>query len=33
MKLTLGITISFIIRSTSIVGYIPLALIVIIKDF
>ena len=30
--LTLAITISFIVRSSSIVGYIPLALIVIFKD-
>lgn len=30
--LTLAITISFTIRSSSIVGYIPLALIVILKD-
>lgn len=30
--LTLAITISFIIRSSSIVGYIPLALIKIIQD-
>ena len=31
--LTLAITISFITRSSSLVGYIPLALIIIIKDF
>lgn len=30
--LTLSITLSFIVRSSSIVGYIPLALIVIFKD-
>ena len=30
--LTLAITLSFIVRSSSIVGYIPLALIVIFKD-
>ena len=33
MKLTLAITISFTIRSSSIVGYIPLAFIVIFQDF
>jgi hypothetical protein len=32
MILTLAITISFTVRSSSIVGYIPLALIVIFKD-
>jgi len=31
--LTLAITISFTIRSSSIVGYVPLALILILKDF
>lgn len=31
--LTLAITISFITRSSSLVGYIPLALIVIVQDF
>jgi len=31
--LTFAITISFIIRSSSLVGYVPLALIVIIQDF
>jgi len=30
--LTLAITISFIVRSSSIVGYVPLAVIVIFKD-
>ena len=33
MKLTFAITLSFSVRSSSIVGYIPLALIIIIKDF
>ena len=31
--LTLAITLSFTIRSSSIVGYIPLAIVVILKDF
>lgn len=33
MKLTFAITLSFTVRSSSIVGYIPLALIIIFKDF
>lgn len=33
MLLTLAITFSFVIRSSSIVGYIPLALISIMQDF
>lgn len=31
--LTFAITVSFIIRSSSLVGYVPLALIVIVQDF
>lgn len=32
-KLTLGITVSFAVRSSSIVGYLPLALTAIIQDW